>query len=111
MKKNLILNYFEEVDNIAIETSDLKYCSIQNLTVDSQNQVAILKVNMGTQTFTKTYDEASDSDNDKSSILMATKTKTFTSTESSDSDRDNRIKLLMSTKTLTESQEVTDADR
>lgn len=108
---NLILNYFEEVDNVVIETEDLKYCEKQNLTVNNINEAAISKVNMSTQTFTKTYDEASDSDNDRSSILMATKTKTFTSTESSDSDSDNRINILMATNTLTESQEVVDADR
>lgn len=109
--KNLILNYFEEIDNITIDSYDLKYCHKQNLTVDSNNEPAISKVKMATQTFTKTYNEASDSDNDRSSILMATHTKTFTSTESSDSDRDNRINFLMSTGTLTESQEVTDTDK
>lgn len=109
--KNLVLNYFEEVDDVAIETTDLIYCDKQNLTVDNNNVPAISKVNMSTQTFTKTYDEASDSDNDRSTILMATKTKTFTSTEPSDSDRDNRINFLMATNTLTESQEVVDADR
>ncbi|MDM1521573.1 hypothetical protein [Myroides odoratimimus] len=109
--RNLILNYFEDVDNISIDNSDLKYCSNKNLTVDNNNEPAILKVNMATQTFTKTYDEASDSDNDRSSILMATQTRTYTDSESSDSDIDNRINLLMTTKTITESQETTDSDR
>lgn len=109
--KNLVLNYFEEIDNLALENDDLVYCDKLNLTVDKNNQPAISKVNMATQTFTKTYDETSDSDNDRSSILMSTKTKTFTNTESSDSDNDNRMNFLMVTNTLTESDEVTDSDK
>lgn len=108
---NLVLKYFEEFENVNVDYDDLKYSEILNLTVDKNNDPAISKVNMGTQTLTKTYDEVSDSDNDRSSVLMGTKTMTFTNTESSDSDRDIRMNLLMVTKTLTESQEVTDSDK
>ena len=109
--KNLILNYFEDVNNLSINNIDLKYCEKKNLTVDIDNKPAILRVNLATQTFTKTYDEVSDSDNDRSSILMATQTRSYTDSETSDSDRDNGINLLMATRTITESQEATDSDK
>lgn len=109
--KNLILDYFEDIDDLVIETGDLRYCNERNLTVDINNNPAISKINMSTNTSTKTFSEVSDSDHDRNSILMGTKTKTFTSVETSDADRDIRLNLLMVTQTLTESQEVTDADR
>ncbi|KUJ56721.1 hypothetical protein [Chryseobacterium aquaticum] len=109
--RNLVLNYFEEINNTIIENGDLKYCDKLNLTVDKNNEPAISRVNLATQTFTKTYDEASDSDSDRNAVLMSTQTRTFTNTESSDSDRDNRINLLMITSTITESQELTDSDK
>lgn len=109
--KNLVLNYFEEMESVALEVDGLRYCDKLNLTVDKDNEPAIAKVNMATQTFTKTDGEASDSDRDQNMILMSTKTRTFTEVESTDNDRDISLHSLMATKTLTESQEVLDADK
>ena len=109
--KPLILEYKEKAINENFDISNLEYCDKQNLTVDKlSKKAAIGSLNMSTETFTKTYDEVSDSDHNQNSLLMGTLTQTHQQIEGTDDDSDLRMRIFMGTKTLTESQEVTDND-
>ena len=112
----LILEFAETPKYIDFDYSLIEYSEKNNLSVLKGTEIPVISyVNMGTETFTKTMGEVSDSDNDirnNLKLLMGTETRTFTSTEPSDSDRDRQsLKLLMGTETITESIEPTDSDR
>lgn len=114
--KPLILEFAETPKYIDFDYSLIEYSEDHNLSTLQGTEIpAISFVNMGTDTFTRTTEEDSDSDIDVRNnlkLLMGTETQTFTSTEPSDSDRDrNSLKLLMGTETITESIEPTDSDR
>ena len=110
--KNLVLQYFENSNKgLTHNLEEIIYSDELNLSVDKFNIPVITTVKMETQTFTRTYNEVSDSDNDRTNILMNTVTRTASNSESTDSDNDIRMNLLVATQTLTESQEVTDSDK
>lgn len=116
----LIFNFFETPSN----TSE---CSTALLEYDSHLQLSVLKgtkapafdqIEMGTQTMTKTWGEASDSD-DTSQLedLLVTSTYSATDNETNDTDVDPpsevnlHLRNLMSTMTMTLSIEQSDSDR
>tara|TARA_R110000764_G_C11018774_1_gene383976 strand:+ start:964 stop:1362 length:399 start_codon:yes stop_codon:yes gene_type:complete len=113
--KPLILEYSEKPDSSIPNTSEIEYSEKQNLSlISGTNKSAIAYANLETETFTKTIDELTDSDNDLKSnikLLMGTETQTFTQTEDSDSDRDRyMLSQLLDTQTLNESEGETDSD-
>lgn len=114
--KPLILHFAERPSLKNLDFSLVEYSQEQNLSVLNETNIPAIKyVSMETETFTKTSGEPSDSDRDyqlKLKYLLDTKTKTFTSTEPSDSDHNHsKLRLLMDTKTITESVETVDSDK
>ena len=112
----LILEFAEQPKFVDIDYSLIEYSENKNLSVLKGTEVpAISYLNMETETFTRTREEASDSDNNighSIKLLMGTETHTATTNEPTDSDRDQQaLKLLMGTETVTESLEPTDSDR
>ena len=86
--KPLILQYTEKPLIDSFDNSLIEYDDILNLSVDKiTKRPAISFLNMGTETFTKTYDELSDSDTDRISYMMGTSTQTHYQTEGSDDDK------------------------
>jgi hypothetical protein len=114
--KSFILEFAEKPKINNLDYSIIEYSKKQNLSVLKNTEIpAITYVNMGTETFTKTTNEPTDSDNDyrfRLKRLLDTTSETFTTTEPSDSDHNySSLKLLMDTQTITESQEPTDSDK
>ena len=112
----LILEFAETPEIKNLDYSLIEYSSKQNLSVMKNTEIpAISYVNMDTETFTKTFNEPSDSDNNvryNLKQLLDTSTETFTATEPSDSDNNySSLKMLMDTQTITESVEPTDSDK
>lgn len=139
--KPLILDFAENPELIDLDTSILEYSEELNLTVlKSTKEVAIEKVYLETETFTKSFGEGSDTDQDNDlAHLMETSTKTavenedsdtdqslyphlthllesttftFTNFEETDTDKDiSKVKQLMETRTITENKgEASDSD-
>jgi len=111
--KPLILEYLETSQTSDVTLEKVIYDEKLNLSVDvNTGQPAISFLNMSTETFTKTFSEVSDSDKDLTAVHMGTLTQTHSQLESSDNDNDIRsLSTLMSTRTITESQEVSDSDK
>ena len=114
--KSLILDFAEQPKIKNLDYSIIEYSKLQNLSVLKNTEIpAVTYVNMETETFTKTTNEPTDSDNDyrfRLKRLLDTSSETFTTTEPSNSDRNyTSLKLLMDTQTITESQEPTDSDK
>lgn len=125
--KPLILDFAEAPEKIDLDYSIIEYSDTLNLSVlKGTQEVAIEKANLSTETFTKSQGETSDSDqsNKRLKNIVETMTKTQVHKESSDSDRNfspsnnsmnentlHKLKLLMDTRTLTETKEATDSDR
>lgn len=86
--KPLILQYTEKPLGDNFDNSLIEYDNNLNLSVDKiTKRPAVSFLNMGTETFTKTYDEVSDSDADRISYMMGTSTQTHYQTEGSDDDK------------------------
>jgi hypothetical protein len=101
----LILEFAETPEIKNLDYSLIEYSNKQNLSVIKNTEIpAITYVNMDTETFTKTFNEPSDSDNDVRYKLMGL---LDTSTENNYSS----LKMLMDTQTITESVEPTDSDK
>ena len=84
----LILEYTEKPLDDNFDNSLLEYDNYLNLSVDKiTKKPAVSFLNMGTETFTKTYDEVSDSDANRISYMMGTTTQTHYQTEGSDDDK------------------------
>ena len=114
--KPLILDFAEVPERIDLDNSLLEYSEELNLSIlKSTKEVAIEKVYMETETFTKTIGESSDTDNnDDLCRLMDTNTKTAVKTEDPDPDPSvyHALKNLMETTTYTFTQtEETDTDQ
>ena len=112
----LILEFSESPKLKNLDYSLIEYSQEKNLSVVKNTDIpAISYVSMDTETFTKTFGEPSDSDNEyklKLRNILDTSTETFTTTEPSDSDNSyTSLKLLMDTQTITESIEPTDSDK
>lgn len=110
----LILQYRETTKNQNFDFSGIAYSEKLNLTIDTKTGLpAIDYLSLSTETFTRTYDETSDSDNDRMSLMMSTVTKTSYQLEGTDEDPTySFIKMMMETKTLTlVAQEGSDNDR
>ena len=110
----LILQYKETSKNQNFDFSAIKYSEELNLTIDIKTGLpAIDYLSLATETFTRTYDETSDSDNDRISLMMSTVTKTSYQIEGTDEDNTySLMKIMMETKTLTlVAQEGSDNDR
>ncbi|EHM7982812.1 hypothetical protein MC916_004065 [Elizabethkingia anophelis] len=108
-----ILSFRESPKEADVNFSKIKYCDKLNLSVDIQTgRPAISFLNSSTSTFTKVYNETSDSDNDFIGLMMETMTRTQYQQEGMDDDTNyNTIKVMMETKTITlVSQEVSDDD-
>ncbi len=99
--KPLILDFTEIPTVKKIDNNQFEYSDSLNLSVVKGTFIPAIRgdVNMSTETFTKAFDE--DSDTDKSGIRMETETRTFTTNETSDSDSP-RYNPLMVTQTITE---------
>ncbi len=139
--KPLILEFAETPEILDLDNSILEYSEELNLTVlKSTKEVAIEKVYLETETFTKSIGEGTDKDqddylnhimdtltktgvkseesdaddsiNDQIVHLMETTTYTFTNKEETDADKDiEKIKKLMDTRTITEiKREESDTD-
>lgn len=132
--KPLILDFAENPELIDLDISILEYSDELNLTVlKSTKEIAIEKVCMETETFTKSVGEGTDQDKDlvhsKTPVitevfdsdpsiqnllthLMETTTYTFANREETDTDKDiSKIRQLMDTRTITEYKgEATDSD-
>ena len=109
--KPLILEFAEKPTVKKIEENQFEYSDIFNLSVIKGTSIPAIRgnVNMSTETFTKTFDE--DSDTDRTAIRMETETRTFTNNETSDSDN-QRYNPLMVTQTITEAGgEPVDSDK
>jgi len=86
--KPLILQYTEKPLVDSFDNSLIEYDHILNLSVDKiTKRPAVSFLNMGTETFTKTYNEVSDSDTDRINYMMGTSTQTHYQTEGSDDDK------------------------
>lgn len=113
----LILSFKESPSNDPLDFSPIVYSEKLNLSVlKSNGQPAVKYINVGTQTFTKTTGEGTDSDRHETISpvnFLGTSTGTRTMGETSDADRSDveKIKALMVTTTLTERVENTDSDR
>lgn len=107
-----ILSFRESPKEKDVDFSKIKYCDKLNLSIDIQTGIpAISFLNSSTSTFTKVYNETSDSDNDFVGLMMGTMTRTQYQIEGTDDDTNlNSIKSMMSTRTgtFTTSQEVSD---
>jgi len=106
-----ILSFRESPKEKDVDFSKIKYCDKLNLSIDVQSGLpAISFLNSSTSTFTKVYNETSDSDNDFVGVMMGTMTRTQYQIEGTDEDANfNTIKSMMGTKTITlVSQEVSD---
>jgi len=111
--KPFILAFKESSLEKAFDFSKIKYCDKLNLSVDTETGLpAISFLNLSTGTFTKVYNETSDSDDNFSNIMMGTLTKTSYQVEGTDDDSQyNSVKSMMATSTLTlVSQEASDSD-
>lgn len=109
----LILNFKEKPKESMQSFSSIEYSEKLNLSIDSQTgQPAIAFLNLSTSTFTKVYNETTDSDNDLMNVMMGTMTKTSYQLEGTDDDASYKShKYLMGTSTLTlVSQEGVDSD-
>lgn len=113
-----ILKFKSKPNQKSIDYSLVEYSDTLNLSVMSKSDIPAVKfMELGTETFTKTEGEGSDTD--KSSMrsklksLLDTSTQTYTQTEQSDADRNiiDRFKMLMDTTTLTEAVEGSDSDK
>lgn len=114
--KPLILEFTEKPTLKNLDFSIIEYSHRQNLSVVKGTDMPAIKyVSMETETFTKTIGEPSDSDKDYKLRLcqvLDTNRVTLTSAEPSISDSDLKsLKFLIDTQTITESIEVTDADK
>jgi hypothetical protein len=110
----LALEFKESPIGENADFSLIEYDTILNLSVDKKTrQPAINALAIGTETFTKTSGEGTDSDINGLSMVMDTSTGTFASTEETDDDKDlSIIQSLMDTRTFTESSgEGSDQDR
>jgi hypothetical protein len=111
----LILEFAEIPKIKKLDYSLIEYSNVKNLSLIKNTEIpAITYANMDTGTSTKTDNEPTDSDLDiryKLSRLLDTSTDTRSAQEPTDSDDNfSSIKLLMDTKTITESVEPTDSD-
>lgn len=115
--KPLILEFAESPELKKIDYSLIEYSKKKNLSVIKNTEIpAISYVSMDTETFTKTYGEPSDSDNQHKynlRSLLDTSTETFTgASDPSDSDNNRKsLQMLLDTQTVTESIESTDSDK
>lgn len=114
--KPLILEFAEAPKMMDLDFSLIEYSQEKHLSVLKGTDIsAISYASMDTETFTKSNQEPTDSDNDyrrQVKYMLDTRTDTFTETEPSDSDTNHNIlQLLLDTQTITESVEPTDADK
>lgn len=106
-----LLYEYAESPKFASELPEIQYDYKKNLNVLKSNfKPAISFIdNLGTETFTKTYNEGSDSDAEES-FLLATESMTLVNNEGSDPDKENFMDSLI-TMTNTQYQiENTDTD-
>jgi hypothetical protein len=101
--KPLILEYTEKSTSENFDFSKIEYSEKLNLNVDKKSGIpAIEYLNLSTETFTKTFNETSDSDVENINLMMGTLTKTYTEMEATDDDASFcAIKSMMETTTLT----------
>ncbi|WP_313157061.1 hypothetical protein [Sphingobacterium multivorum] len=92
----------------------IEYNKELNLNIEKESGFPAIKVlDLSTETFTKTENEVSDSDNNYLNRILETETLTAINNEDSDSDNNNyrKIKQLMETTTATRDfTEVSDTD-
>lgn len=114
----LILSFKESPNDQRPDFSIVEYSKDLNLSVlKATGKPAIEYLNLGTETFTKSKGEGSDtdrgSDNTIFDSIVNTTTGTRTKEESTDSDYSyiDSLRMLLDTTTITEAIEGTDIDR
>lgn len=106
--KPFIFQFLETAQEQGHDFSLIAYDEMLNLSIDTvTGKPAISALELATETFTKTQNESSDSDNQYMSMLMATQTVTEVHMEATDSDL-NRPGLAALMGTTTETRTYTE---